>query len=86
MNVAVFVSIGVALIIIGIIIIITTIIIGLIRNVKKIGVSGSGVIIVGPIPIIFGKDKASVKAILALALILAVVVLIIMVLNYWFLR
>jgi len=38
---------------------------------------------IGPIPIIFGTDKKSVKEVLALALALAVVVLIILMITYW---
>jgi uncharacterized protein (TIGR00304 family) len=49
-------------------------------------VRGAGVIMVGPVPIIFGTDKKSVKTVLALALVLAIVFLIIIVLEYWLLR
>ena len=36
---------------------------------------------IGPIPIIFGTDKKSVKTVLALALALTIVVLIVMVIK-----
>ena len=53
---------------------------------KKGKVRGAGVIMIGPIPIIFGTDKKSVKTVLALALALTIVVLIITVVYYWLLR
>lgn len=47
---------------------------------------GAGVIMIGPVPIIFGTDKKSVKTVLALALALTIVMLIIMLMYYWRLR
>ncbi len=49
-------------------------------------VRGAGVIMIGPIPIVFGTDKNSVKAVLVLALALSVVVLVTFVVYYWMLR
>jgi len=53
---------------------------------RKTDVRGAGVIMIGPIPIIFGTDKQSVKEVLLLALALTVVVFIITVVYYWWLR
>lgn len=52
----------------------------------KAEIRGAGVIMIGPIPIIFGTDKKSVKAILLLSLVLTVVAFIITVVYYWWLR
>jgi uncharacterized protein (TIGR00304 family) len=49
-------------------------------------VSGAGVIMIGPIPIIFGTDKKAVKAVLVLALALSIVVLVTFLVYYWLLR
>lgn len=49
-------------------------------------VKAVGVIMIGPIPIIFGTDKKSVKTVLALALVLSIVFLIILVIYYGLLR
>jgi uncharacterized protein (TIGR00304 family) len=67
-NPAVFYALGVALVAIGIIIIIIAIILVAMSGAGKGKVKGAGVIMIGPIPIIFGTDKKSVKAVLALAL------------------
>ena len=52
----------------------------------KAEIRGAGVIMIGPIPIIFGSDKKSVKEVLLLALALTMVVFIITLIYYWWLR
>ena len=85
-DLAVFYAIGIVLVVVGIIVIVAVIILAFMGGAKKGKVRGAGVIMIGPIPIIFGTDKKSVKAILALALALTIVVLIITVVYYWLLR
>ena len=87
MDIAVFYSVGIALVIVGIVVIVAAIIVTSMGGGSKKGkVRGAGVIMIGPIPIIFGTDKKSVKAVLALALAITIVVLIIIILIYWLLR
>jgi uncharacterized protein (TIGR00304 family) len=86
LDLSVFYALGIALIVVGIFVIVATIILASRGDAKKDKVHGAGVIMIGPIPIIFGTDKKSVKTILALALALTIVVLIIIALNYWLLR
>ena len=86
MDPTVFYTIGIALIVVGVIVIVAAIIFISISGAKKGNVYGAGVIMIGPIPIIFGTDKKSVKSMLALALSLTIVVLIITVVYYWLLR
>jgi uncharacterized protein (TIGR00304 family) len=81
-----FYSLGVALVVVGIIIIVAVIVLTSIGGAKKGKVQGAGVIMIGPIPIIFGTDKKSVKTVVALALALTIVVLIITVVYYWLSR
>lgn len=45
-------------------------------------VKGGGVIIIGPIPIIFGTDKQSVKIILILSVILVALLLVLRLFSY----
>lgn len=86
MDLAVFYALGIALVVVGLVIIVAAIILASMGGAKTGKVQGAGVIMIGPIPIIFGTDKKSVKAVLALALALTIVVLIIIVVNYWLLR
>jgi uncharacterized protein (TIGR00304 family) len=81
-----FYTLGVALVVVGIIIIVAVIVLSFASGSKKGKVHGAGVIMIGPIPIIFGTDKKSVKTVVALALALTIVVLIITVVYYWLLR
>jgi uncharacterized protein (TIGR00304 family) len=83
---AVFDALGIALVAVGIIIIITAVILASTRSAGKGKVKAAGVIMIGPIPIIFGTDKKSVKSVLALSLALAITVLVAMILFYLWLR
>jgi uncharacterized protein (TIGR00304 family) len=85
-DVAVFYSLGFVLILAGIIVIVAAIILASKGGANKGRVRGAGIIMIGPIPIIFGTDKKSVKTILTLALALTIIALIIIVINYWLLR
>jgi uncharacterized protein (TIGR00304 family) len=82
MDASLLYSLGIILIAVGIIIVILAVLlyIGKAENAK---VKGAGVIMIGPIPIIFGSDKKSVKTILALALALTIAFI---VLYYFLLR
>ena len=80
MDLTVFYGLGVALIVVGIIVIVAVILLASVSGANQGKVRGAGVIMIGPIPIIFGTDKKSVKTVLALALALTIVVLIIIVL------
>ena len=86
MEVAVFYALGVALIAVGIIIIVVAIILASMRGAGKGRVKSAGIIVIGPVPIIFGTDKKSVKTVLVLALALTIAVIIAMVIFYWLLR
>lgn len=90
MDLSVIYFIGVALIIAGIITIIIAIIATSARGDRKregeSSVKAAGVIMIGPIPIIFGTDKKSVKAVIALALALVIAVIVAMLVFYWLLR
>jgi uncharacterized protein (TIGR00304 family) len=86
LDIAVFYALGIVLVIIGIVVIVAAIVFASKGKSNKGNMRDAGVIMIGPIPIIFGTDKKSVKTVLALALALTVVALIIVVINYWLLR
>jgi uncharacterized protein (TIGR00304 family) len=46
-------------------------------------VRGGGILFIGPIPIIFGSDRESVKVIILLAFALIAMVAVLMILPYW---
>jgi uncharacterized protein (TIGR00304 family) len=79
-------SIGSTLVFVGFAIVIIAIILLFLKNAKsdKGKFKGGGVVIIGPIPIIFGTDKESVKIILVLSIILMILVLVWIVIYYSF--
>ncbi len=84
MDLAVYYTVGIILVVIGIIVIVAAIIMASANGGKKGRVRGAGVVMIGPIPIIFGTDKKSVREAMILALALMVVVLIVY-LVFWLL-
>jgi uncharacterized protein (TIGR00304 family) len=81
MDVTLLYSLALILIVAGIIVILAVLLSsGKPENAK---VKGAGVIMIGPIPIIFGSDKKSIKTVIALALVLTVALII---LYYFMLR
>ena len=76
MEVGAFYAIGFTLIAVGIIVIIVAIILISMRGAGKSKVKGAGVIMIGPVPIIFGTDKKSLEAALVLAIVLVVTLIV----------
>jgi uncharacterized protein (TIGR00304 family) len=64
---------GIGLIFVGILIIVVAAILLSVAGAKKGKVKGGGVVMIGPIPIIFGTDKKSLETVLVLSLALTVV-------------
>ena len=57
-----------------------------VRGAGKGKVRGGGAVIIGPIPIIFGTDKKSLRTILVLSLVLTVLLLVVIIVQYLSLR
>jgi uncharacterized protein (TIGR00304 family) len=82
-------SAGVALVVVGVVVIVVAIIsasLGGKRQGKEGETHAAGVIMIGPIPIIFGTDKKSVKSILVLTLALMAITAVALVIYYLLLR
>ena len=73
---------GIALIFIGIIIIIVAVLSLSVRSAGKRKIRGGGAVIIGPIPIIFGTDRNSLKTILLLSIALTILLIVVMIINY----
>jgi uncharacterized protein (TIGR00304 family) len=76
---------GIALIFVGIVIIIVAVLLLSIRIAGKGKVRGGGAVIIGPIPIIFGTDRKSLKTVVLLSLALTILLLVVIVIYYWLL-
>jgi len=80
-------SLGIALVFVGMFVILVAVILLFLASVRGKGkVRGGGAIIIGPVPIIFGTDKESIKTILLLSLALTIVLVIAMVIFHVMLR
>lgn len=80
---------GFVLVVVGLLVVVVTLILMSRRRSPSEGrteVRGAGVIMIGPIPIILGTDKKSIKEVLVLALALTVVVFVMTLVYYWWLR
>jgi uncharacterized protein (TIGR00304 family) len=79
-------ALGMALIFVGVLVILLAILLLFVLGVRKGKVKGAGAVIIGPIPIIFGTDKKSLKTVLLLSLALTVLLVVAMVVYYLLLR
>lgn len=79
-------ALGIVLVFVGVLIIVIAVILLSISGAKKGKVKGGGAIIIGPVPIIFGTDKKSLKTVLLLSLALTVMLVVAMVVYYLLLR
>jgi uncharacterized protein (TIGR00304 family) len=77
---------GILLILAGVVIIAVVVFLLSVRGAGKGKVRGGGAIIIGPIPIIFGTDKKSLRTILVLSLVLTVLLLVVIIVQYLSLR
>jgi uncharacterized protein (TIGR00304 family) len=77
---------GMALIFVGMLIIVLAVLLLSVLGAKKGKIRGGGAVIIGPVPIIFGTDKKSLKTVLLLSLALTVLLVVAMVVYYLLLR
>ncbi len=79
-------ALGIALLLVGLLIIVVAVILLYVSGANKGKIKGGGAVIIGPVPIIFGTDKQSVETVLLLSLALAVILVVAIVVYYLFLR
>ncbi len=75
-------SVGFGLITVGVILLVVAAILASLRGGKG-KTKASGVIVIGPIPIIFGPDKKSTRTLLVLSVTLTVCVIVAMLVYYF---
>lgn len=67
-------NLGLILIFVGFTLTVLSILLLSLRGVREGKVKGGGIVMIGPIPIIFGTDKESLKTIIILGIILLILV------------
>lgn len=76
-------GLGISLIFAGIVIVLVAVILLFVSSVREKGkVKAGGAIIIGPFPIIFGRDKESIKSVLWLSITLTILLAIVTVIFY----
>ncbi len=75
-------ELGIISIFIGVIIVLVAFVLLFLSNTKGGKAFGGGALIIGPIPIIFGSDKESVKTILLLSIMLTALLFIVYIVLY----
>jgi uncharacterized protein (TIGR00304 family) len=79
-------ALGMALIFVGMLIIVLAVLLLSVLGAKNGKIRGGGAVIIGPVPIIFGTDRKSLKTVLLLSLALTVLLVVAMVVYYLLLR
>ncbi|MCW4008666.1 MAG: DUF131 domain-containing protein [Candidatus Bathyarchaeota archaeon] len=79
-------ALGVTLVFIGVLIIIVTLVLFSVSSAKAAKFRGGGAVIIGPIPIIFGTDRKSLKTVLLLSLTLTVMLIVLVIVQYLLLK
>jgi uncharacterized membrane protein len=73
LNTSMLYSLGIIMIFVGIIVILTAFVVLFLSSIKSGKIRGGGALIIGPIPIVFGTDKESVKTVLWLSITLTII-------------
>ncbi len=73
LNTSILYSLGITMILVGIIIVAVAFALLFLSSMKSGKVRGGGALIIGPFPIVFGTDKDSVKAVLWLSIALTII-------------
>jgi uncharacterized protein (TIGR00304 family) len=83
---AVLYALGLVLVFVGVALIIIAVVLLVFSGTHRGKVKGGGAILIGPVPIVFGTDRKSLKTILLLSLALMVMLVVAMVVYYLLLR
>lgn len=75
-------ALGIALVFVGILIVVVTLFLLSVSSATRRKIKGGGAVIIGPVPIIFGTDKRSLKTVLLLSLALTIMLIAFLILQY----
>ncbi len=79
-------ELGIGLAVVGVVFIVLAVIVLSNRRTKKGKIHAAGAVIVGPVPIVFGSDKQSLKRVLELSIVLTALVIVASLIYYFLLR
>lgn len=75
-------SLGLTMILVGIIIVFVAFVLFFVSSVKSGKARGGGALIIGPFPVVFGTDKESVRAVLWLSIALTTIAFVLFIITY----
>ena len=85
-NADVLYALGLTLVFVGVLVIVLAVLLLSVLNGKNGKVKGGGAGIIGPVPIVFGTDKESLRTVVLLSLVLTVLLVVAMIVYYFLLR
>ncbi len=80
------VQLGMGIAIIGVVILVLAILLIVLPHIRQGKTKAAGVVIVGPVPIIFGSDKQTVRTVLILSIVLTALLIALGLLYYFLFR
>ncbi len=86
MNAGLLFELGIIIIFIGVIVVLAAFVLLFLSSIKSGKVRGGGALIIGPLPIVFGSDRESVKTVLWLSIALTTLLFIVFMVLYFLCR
>ncbi|MBS7621111.1 DUF131 domain-containing protein [Candidatus Bathyarchaeota archaeon] len=83
MNAGLLFELGIIIIFIGVIVVLAAFVLLFLSSIKSGKVQGGGALIIGPLPIVFGSDRESVKTVLWLSIALTTLLFIVFMVLYF---
>ncbi len=79
-------QLGIGIVIVGVIILVLAVVLIAVPHMRRGKAKAAGVVIVGPVPIIFGSDKKAVRTVLVLSIVLTSLLIALGLLYYFLFR
>ncbi len=79
----VLIVLGMALIVVGFVVIVLAFLLLAAKSDKGGRISGGGAVIIGPLPIVFGTDRKTLKTVVLLSIVLTLSLLVVMIVSYF---
>lgn len=79
----VLIGLGMALILVGFVVIVLAFLLLAAKSDKGGRISGGGAVIIGPLPIVFGTDRKTLKTVVLLSIVLTLSLLVVMIVSYF---
>ena len=79
-------QLGIGIVIVGVIILVLAVVLIALTKMRKGKVKAAGAVFLGPVPIVFGTDKKTVKTVIVLSVVLTAMLIVLSVVWYFLLK